>query len=171
MLRRMATANQELGELGERLVVQHCACPRCKQRRTLKRLATNFKCADVICDFCGYLAQVKAHSSKDGRTPPKRLLGAAWGPQKKRMDAGIYFPLFLVLVTPKQDRFSIHYLSADLQYEGLFQPREPLGVNARRAGWQGFNYDLDAAKNRLIFVTEGEVRERRQPPRPSEVIY
>jgi len=164
----MVTAKQELGALGERLVVQHCpACPKCKQRRTLGRLTTNFKCADIICDFCGYLAQVKTSTSTDGRTPPKRLLGAAWGPQRKRMDAGIYFPLFVVLVTPKQDRFSIHYLPADLQSEDLFLPREPLSVNARRAGWQGFNYDLEAAQKRLIFVTEGTLR----PLRKKDIVY
>ena len=157
----MATPKQELGELGERLVVQTCPCPKCKQRRTLKRLTTNFKCADVICDFCGYLAQVKASTSKDGKTPPKRLLGAAWGPQRQRMDAGIYFPLFLVLVTPKQDFFSIHYLSADLQSEELFEARKPLSVHARRAGWQGFNYDLEAAGPRLIFITEGRIPAQR----------
>ena len=159
----MATPKQELGELGERLVVQTCSCPKCKRRRTLKRLTTNFKCADVICDFCGYLAQVKASTSKDGKTPPKRLLGAAWGPQRQRMDAGIYFPLFLVLVTAKQDFFSIHYLSADLQHEELFTARTPLRETAKRAGWQGFHYDLDAAGPRLIFVTEGPLPLRPPP--------
>jgi hypothetical protein len=153
----MATDKQELGALGERLVVQTCACPKCKQRRTLKPLRTNFKCADVICDFCGYLAQVKASTSRDGRTPPKRLLGAAWEPQRLRMEAGIYFPLFLVLVTPEQDFFSIHYLAADLQDEAMFLPRAPLSVNAKRAGWRGFNYDLEVAGPRLIHVTEGRL--------------
>lgn len=151
--------------------MQTCACPGCKQHRTLQPLRTNFKCADVICDFCGYLAQVKASTSKDGRTPPKRLLGAAWGPQKKRMDAGIYFPLFLVLVTPARDRFSIHYLSADLQTVDLFEERKPLSVNARRAGWQGFNYKLDTAKERLILLSEGTLPLRKRPLAPDEVIY
>jgi hypothetical protein len=157
----MATAKQELGALGERLVVQNCACPKCKQKRTLKPLRTNFKCADVICDFCGYLAQVKASTSKDGKTPPKRLLGAAWEPQRLRMDAGIYFPLFLVLVTPARDFFSIHYLPADFQSEALFLPREPLSVNAKRAGWRGFNYDLESVGNRLIPVVQGRLPARR----------
>jgi type II restriction enzyme len=138
----MATAKQDLGALGEQLVVKHCACPKCKQRRTFKQLPPNFKCADVVCDFCGYLAQVKASTSKDGMTPPKNLLGAAWGPQKERMEAGIYLPLFLVLVTPAQDRFSIHYLSADLQDRSHFRERPPLGPTARRGGWQGFYYDM-----------------------------
>lgn len=138
----MPTAKQELGALGERLVVQHCACPKCKRFATLKTLPTNFKCADIICDFCGYLAQVKAHTCRRGLATPPTLLGAAWGPQQARMEAGIYFPLFLVLVTPGQDRFSILYLSADLQPKTLLLPRNKLRETARRAGWQGFLYDL-----------------------------
>src|SRR5688500_9970616 len=56
----MATARQVLGRFGETIVAKECACPKCKRSQTLKRLPNNFKCADLICDFCGYLAQVKA---------------------------------------------------------------------------------------------------------------
>ena len=157
----MATAKQELGALGERLVVQHCACPKCKRLTTLKTLPRNFKCADIICDFCGYLAQVKAHTCRRGLAAPATLLGAAWGPQEARMEAGIYFPLFLVLVTPQQDRFSILYLSADLQPKTLFLPRNKLRETARRAGWQGFLYDLAAVGDRLVRVAEGRIPVRR----------
>jgi len=164
----MTTAKQDLGALGEGLVVQNCACPRCKRSRTLKTLPPNFKCADIICDFCGYLAQVKASSSSDGSTPPRLLLGAAWGPQKQRMDAGIYFPLFLVLVAPGLGRFSIHYLPADLQTPELFLMRPPLSETARRAGWQGFYYDLGSVRDRLVLLAEGRlpVRRPRKPPAP-----
>lgn len=157
----MATAKQELGALGEQLVVQNCACPRCKRQRTLKPLRTNFKCADIICDFCGYLAQVKASTSANGVVPPT-LLGAAWEPQRQRMEAGIYFPLFLVLVIRRQKRFAIHYLPADLQSEDLFLPRNPLSVNAKRAGWRGFNYDLDVVRDRLVLVAEGRLAGARE---------
>jgi len=137
----MATAKQDLGRLGEELVVKHCPCPRCKRDRTLKRLPSNFKCADIICDFCGYLAQVKAQTTKNAGSLPRTVLGAAWSVQNERMAAGIYFPLFLVLVqTPRL--FAIHYLSADLQPREMFVPRKALSAEARRAGWQGFMYDL-----------------------------
>lgn len=159
----MATEKQQLGALGEQLVVQHCGCPCCKRARTLRTLPTNFKCADVICDFCGYLGQVKASTSKDGITPPKRLPGAAWGPQQERMASGIYFPLFLVLVARPLGRFSIHYLSADLQSPGLFFERAPLRASARRAGWQGFYYDLGSVRDRLVLLTEGRLAIRRSP--------
>jgi hypothetical protein len=48
------------------------------------------------------------------------------------MDAGIYFPLFLVLKNGRQS--AIYYLSADLQDRALFEPRKPLGAEAKRAG-------------------------------------
>ena len=72
---------------------------------------------------------------------PSQVLGAAWGPQKERMDSGIYFPLFLVLVNDKK-KHAIYYLSAGLQEPEIYVPRKPLSSNAKRAGWQGFIYDI-----------------------------
>ena len=114
----MATARQQLGAWGEKTVARTCECPQCKRPRTLRRLPPNFKCADLICDFCGYLAQVKAVTVDQLSLVPKQLLGAAWGPQKQRMDAGIYFPLFLVL--KKATRHAIYYLPSDLQSPACF---------------------------------------------------
>jgi len=157
----MATAKQELGELGEQLVVRHCACPKCKRARTLRTLPPNFKCADVICDFCGYLGQVKAKTYDDGVTPPAVLPGAAWAPQRERMDAGIYFPLFLVLVSPTAGVFSIHYLSADLQGRKMFVEREPLRPGSKKEGWTGFRYNLASVADRLVRLVEGPLPAKR----------
>ena len=145
----MATARQVLGNFGEERVVRDCLCPRCKRSKTLVRLPPNFKCADLICDFCGYLAQVKTASARDIAIVPKTLLGAAWGPQKERMDAAIYFPLFLVLVGPAKS-YAIYYLSADVQNAAMFRPRSPLSATARRAGWQGFVYDLEQVRAHFV---------------------
>ena len=136
----MRTNKQQLGDFGEEIVVKRCACPRCKRKATLKCLPNNFKCADVICDFCGYLAQVKATRVKNITKLPKQQLGAAWGPQYERMNAGIYFPLFIVLVHLQSS--AIYYLAADLQIPDMFVPRKPLGPTARKAGWLGFRYDF-----------------------------
>jgi type II restriction enzyme len=137
------TRHQTLGRYGEEAVASLVSCPRCKRSRTLRRLPPNFKCADIICDFCGYLAQVKTSEKEDVETLPPRLLGAAWRPQKERMDAGIYIPLFIVLVTKNRRRKAIFYLPADLQEPELFEPRQPLSKSARRAGWTGFMLRLD----------------------------
>jgi Dam-replacing family len=144
----MPTKRQILGRFGEWCVAKDCTCPKCKRDRTLKRLPNNFKCADVICDFCGYLAQVKAVTVNNIDTVPKSVLGAAWAPQKERMTAGIYFPLFLVLVSGRQH--SIFYLSADLQDPRIFKARAPLSNQARRAGWRGFIYDLNSVHKSFV---------------------
>jgi hypothetical protein len=146
----MPTVRQVTGAFGESRVVKDCLCPRCKRSRTLVRLPTNFKCADVICDFCGYLAQVKTTRVRNIDVIPRAVLGAAWPPQKERMASSIYFPLFLVLIGELPHRYSIFYLSADLQTPNLFKARSPLSAKARRAGWQGFVYNLRPAQDRFV---------------------
>jgi type II restriction enzyme len=147
----MATEKQLLGSFGEIQVAKNCACPKCKRSKTLVRLPTNFKCADIICDFCGYLAQVKTARVKDITRIPRQIMGAAWGPQRDRMQSSIYFPLFLVLVGPIKE-YTIFYLTADLQTPEMFKPRTPLSPMARRAGWQGFMYDTTTVADHFVRV-------------------
>jgi hypothetical protein len=56
------------------------------------------------------------------------------------MKAGVYFPLFLVARGPR--RVAIYSLPTEFQLPKLFKERKPLSGKARRAGWQGFMYDL-----------------------------
>ncbi len=146
----MPTKHQQLGEAGEIIVAKSRSCPKCKRAKTLKRLPTNFKCADVVCDFCGYLAQIKTTRVKDIERLPDRILGAAWGPQQDRMKAGIYFPMFIVLMKDGSQDHSVFYLSADLQPPEMFLPRRPLSKSAKRAGWQGFVYDMSVVKESVV---------------------
>ena len=144
----MPTKNQKTGTQGENIIQKKFNCPKCKKVKTFKRLPQNFKCADIICDFCGFLAQVKTTSSNNLDKIPDTILGAAWKVQKNRMDAGIYFPLYLILKNNK--KYSVFYLSADLQIPEMFKSRKPLSAKATRAGWQGFTYDTRLVKDSII---------------------
>lgn len=159
----MATDKQLLGEGGERLVAMHARCPGCKpSAKTFKILPQNFKCADLICDFCGYLAQVKTKRVK-GALPdscPDSVPGAAWGPQRDRMDAGVFFSLYVVLVN-ERDRAGIYFLPRDLQTREMFAERAPLSATARRAGWQGFMIRMDRALSPAVRLVDGDVVEFR----------
>ena len=149
----MATKKQNLGDWGENLIAKHCVCPSCKRSKTLKQLPANFKCADLICEFCGYLAQVKSTNVANIDQLPNSILGAAWGPQKERMAAGIYFPLFVVLKLKDANNWAIYYLSADLQEPEMFEPRKPLSANAKRAGWQGYIINCKHVRDRFVRLT------------------
>lgn len=132
----MRTNKQLTGDKGEVLIAKKGSCPECGRARTLKRLPANFKCADIICDFCGFLAQVKSNNVSDLSVMPKAILGAAWGPQKERMDEGIVFPLYLVFYSGRQYR--VFFLARKFIKSSMYKPRKPLSENARRAGWQGY---------------------------------
>lgn len=144
----MPTARQTLGDFGEKLIATTISCPRCKRgERTLRTMPANFKCADIVCDFCGFLAQVKtATVGSTSLALPAKVLGAAWAPQKERMDAGIYFSLFIVTVSKPNPRMhAIYFLPSELQTPEMFVMRAPLSATAVRAGWQGYMIDVGKA--------------------------
>ena len=143
----------ELGNWGEELVVKKAGCPKCKKISTLKKLVQNFKCADLICEFCGFIAQVKTKHTKNIEILPKSILGAAWGPQQARMAAGIYTSLYVVLTNTKH--YTIFFIPAELQIPEMFVPRKPLSETAKRAGWQGFRIDTELTANRFVKIAEG----------------
>ena len=87
--------NSKIGRQRRSLSQKTFRMLKCKRTGTLKPLIKNFKCADIICDFCGYLAQVKTNRVNDISASPKSILAATWLPQKERMDAGIFFVIFL----------------------------------------------------------------------------
>jgi hypothetical protein len=147
------TERQQLGDLGQRVVCRYCKCPKCKKGK-LKQLIGSFKCADVICDFCGFVAQVKAITVKSPNNRVLQLRGGAWGVQEEKIKAGIYHPLYIVKAIrgkPKLGKpgklgkpvaVAIEYIAADFLTPEMYVSRTPLGPEARRAGWQGFVYDL-----------------------------
>jgi type II restriction enzyme len=139
----MATVRQKLGDKGEEAVARHVACPRCNKARHLAKLQKNFQCADLICKFCGYLAQVKATTLVGTDLPPK-ILGAAWGPQHEQIIAGIYHGLYIAGFSKAGKLVRIDYVPAHILQTSprVFEPRKPLSSSAHRPGWQGFMYNL-----------------------------
>lgn len=142
------TKRQLQGDLGQKVVCQHCLCPKCK-RGKLKQLIGNFKCADVICDFCGFLAQLKTPTIKSPTEKITTILGGAWTVQKEKIKAGILHPLYIVRILNGKP-LRIDYISADFLKPEMFVPRKPLSETARRAGWQGFYYDLTKLDSNVI---------------------
>ncbi len=141
----MPTDRQILGNFGEEAVAKHIRCPKCKKSsRTFRTLPPSFKSSDLVCDFCGYFAQVKTVNRANIDSLPEKLLGAAWNPQKERMDAGIFIPLFIVVFNSKKN-FAIYLLPTDFQTVEMFSERKPLSSKAKRPGWVGYTIELGKA--------------------------
>lgn len=145
------TARQNVGDWAELLVCKQISCPRCKRtEKTLCQLRANFKCADIICDFCGHLLQVKSRQVTDVGALPSEIPGAAWEPQRERMKAGYFCSLVIVLRSRTKNSWAIYSFPAEHQVATDFVPRKPLGKHARRAGWQGFVMKLPKDRVSLI---------------------
>jgi hypothetical protein len=67
------------------------------------------------------------------------------------MQAGIYFPLYIVAKDPS-GKVGVYYLPKDLQTEEMFIARKPLSVTAKRAGWQGFMINLEAGTSTPVRI-------------------
>lgn len=142
----MTTKNQQLGAKGEQAVKQKVPCPRCGRPRHLTPLQANFPCADLICRFCGFLAQVKSYTLKGSSEDlPPRILGAGWEVQHDQIMAGIYHGLYLVGYASSGRLVRIDYVPAHILQAApdVFEPRKPLRETAKRAGWIGFNYNIE----------------------------
>ena len=54
------------------------------------------------------------------------------------------------IICSNDKKYSVYYLSADLQSKDIFVARKPLSASAKRAGWQGFMYDISKIKNHFV---------------------
>jgi hypothetical protein len=161
------TPRQVTGDRGERAVIRRVACPRCNRTKQLAQLPRNFQCADVICKFCGFLAQVKtATVAVHAAGPPNTILGAAWRPQHEQIIAGIYQSLYIVGLTKAGRLVRIDYVAAHILQATptVFAPREPLSQKARRAGWQGFMLRIDRLPEIGIHQVYPDTDARRSTP-------
>jgi hypothetical protein len=110
------------GDLAEELVCSKIKCPVCKGGR-LRRLPANFPCADVICSFCGSMAQVKYHTVTNPEVEyVSRLPGATWKTQKRRIEAGTCLPIYVVLYF-RDEPIRILYLPIEFQLPEVFRRR------------------------------------------------
>lgn len=128
------SGNQKAGDLGEKEVVKHVACPNCG--KSLMQLPKNYPLYDLQCTGCSFRAQVKTNNSK----PKDIIFGAGWEIIEKVLKSG-----FMVL--PLFANFKWTEKGVDKQ-EIIFYPFIPkanlrkrqLSSTARRANYKMFNY-------------------------------
>ncbi|HBG92942.1 MAG: hypothetical protein A3J81_00170 [Nitrospirae bacterium RIFOXYB2_FULL_43_5] len=124
--------------LSEDWASRNLFCPACKKLR-LQTAIDNTKVFDFVCDSCSETYQLKSQSKPLG----DKILDSAYGPMIDSIKRNKTPNLFL-----------LHYNSQNYCVENLLivpryfltlscvEPRKPLSVNARRAGWIGCNIVL-----------------------------
>lgn len=144
--------SQKARVLTEAWVESQVPCPECGG--PLQLLTANTKATDFRCKQCGELYQLKSQS----RPFRHKILGAEYKTTIKSIRSGTHPSLILL----HYDRTSMMVENLEFVHKswitfGAVVARKPLGPNARRAGWQGCQLDLDhiPALARIQAIREG----------------
>lgn len=89
---------------------------------------------------------MKAHRVTDWEDVSlAKLPGATWKSQEERIQAGIYYPIYVVLYDEKDRPVEILHLSVDHQIPRMFRPRRK-----PQRGAQRFDYRFDWETKRFF---------------------
>ncbi len=142
----LAKSRKSIGDSAEKIVCSRLTCPMCKIGK-FRRFRENFEAVDIVCSFCKHAAQVKAHAVRDWETEEvTKLPGASWKTQKEHLEAGKYYPLYVMLHYRKEP-CKILYLPVEFQIPQMFQPRK-----TRHLRSQKFDYYFDIHTKQYFFV-------------------
>jgi len=127
-------SNRQLGDKGEREIVNLVSCPNCGKKLML--LPPNYPLYDIQCTGCSFRAQVKTNNTK----PHPTVFGAGWQIMDKVLKSGFITPPTIVNFKWKEknrQRQEIRFYP--------FIPRKnlrkyKLSKKARRANYWMFNY-------------------------------
>ncbi|RMF39454.1 MAG: hypothetical protein D6755_14270 [Anaerolineae bacterium] len=133
------SASQKARILTEAWVSDNLKCPFCGG--ILSPLPANSRTSDFRCQSCGETYQLKSQSKPFG----KKILGAEYNTTIQAIRAGRHPSLILL----QYDRDNLLVQQVKILHrswitEQVIIPRRPLGPNARRAGWQGCLFALEA---------------------------
>lgn len=128
-------ATQNARVLSEGWVAAHGFCPSCGAA-PLTAFAANSPVADFHCGVCAEEYELKATKGRIDR----KLVNGAYGAMKARLAAANNPSLMVMGYDKARTRVTdLIVVPAHFFTEAIIEPRKPLSMTARRAGWQGCN--------------------------------
>ena len=151
-----ASGTQQARHLTEGWMAEHGFCPACPADR-LPPLPNNTRVGDFRCAECGEEYELKAGQGAIAGVLP----AGAWGAMQQRLAAANNPSLFVMGYDRAAHRVSeLIVVPRHFFTEGIVRARQPLGPNARRAGWQGCVIRLKdvPAAGRIPLIRHGAPR-------------
>ncbi len=126
---------QKARVITESWVAENCNCPFCGGK--LEPFPNNNKCSDFKCSKCSESFELKSKKGKFSKT----INGAEYKTTLEKVRCSEN-PNWLLLEHDGLNITGLVLIPKYFIYDEMVIPREPLGQNARRAGWQGCKLDL-----------------------------
>jgi type II restriction enzyme len=137
----------------EAWVVENILCPNCGG--SLKEYSSNTKSKDVFCISCKEEYQVKSSKNRFSN----KIVGAEYSTTLRSIESGQHPSLMLLHYSQQNmEVVDVQIIHRSCITASSIIPRQPLGPNARRAGWQGCMIDLDKIPStvRLFIIENGK---------------
>jgi type II restriction enzyme len=145
--------SQEARVTTEAWVVENILCLNCGG--CLKAYSPNTKSKDVFCVSCKEEYQVKSSKTRFSN----KIIGAEYNTTLRSIESGQHPSLMLLHYSPQNmEVVDLQIIHRSFITASCITPRQPLGPNARRAGWQGCMIDLNKIPNtaRVFIIENGQ---------------
>lgn len=120
--------------LSESWVANNVFCPCCGNVR-IKELKNNLPVADLQCDNCGEVFELKSKKGKIG----KKITDGSYETMMNRISSLTNPELLVLQYTPDYKVISLTLIPKFFFVPAIIEKREPLPITARRHGWIGCN--------------------------------
>ena len=134
LAKKYKSLSQKIRVMSEDWAVNNLFCPCCGNDK-LKKMPNNYPVADLMCDICNSVFELKSKQGNIGN----KINDGAYDTMIERIKSNSHPELFIL-------QYSTQLLVTDLMLipkfffiPSIIEKRKPLSSNARRAGWVGCN--------------------------------
>ena len=146
------SASQKVRVMSERWLTQNLFCPCCGNTH-IDKMRNNLPVADVHCENCGEVFELKSKRNRIGAKIPD----GAYKTMIERITSNVNQQLFIMQYSAK---FSVADLTLVPKFfftPDIIERRKPLPPTAKRAGWVGCNilYEKIPAQGKIAVIRGG----------------
>lgn len=126
--------SQKVRVMSENWVGRNIFCPICGNPH-ISNLDNNMPVADLQCDNCGEIYELKSKQGKIGN----KISDGAYATMLKRINSSSNPDLFIMTYSTDYQVTDLILIPKFFFVESIIEKRKPLAQTARRAGWVGCN--------------------------------
>ncbi len=145
-------ATQRIRVMSETWAVNNLFCPCCGKERIIK-LPNNAPVADLICENCNEIFELKSKKNKFG----KKISDGAYATAVERIKSSTNPDLLALLYNERLQVTDLQILPKYFFVPSILEKRKPLSNTARRAGWVGCNilYSEIPVQGKVTIIQNG----------------
>ena len=144
---------QKIRVMSEGWLLRNLFCPCCGNEQ-IDKLRNNAPVADMRCEVCGEIFELKSKRNRIGR----KVLDGAYQTMIERITSNTNPQLFVMQYSPSLSVTDLMFIPKFFFTPDIIEQRKPLSATAKRAGWVGCNilYQKIPKQGKLSIIRDGK---------------